>query len=90
MSESTTLTAPPKTKAPEKPKTDTLTLRDRCDGCSAAAYVHVFLTDGGELMFCGHHFQKHEVALFSYIDHDKTVDERHKLVTDRLKGSENS
>lgn len=89
MSESTTLTAP-KPSAPVKAKTDTLTLKDRCDGCSAAAYVHVFLTEGGELMFCGHHYQKHEVALFSFIDHNKTVDERHKLVTDRLKGSENS
>lgn len=36
-----------------------LTLRDRCDACGAAAYVHVKGVSG-ELLFCGHHYNKIE------------------------------
>jgi len=43
---------------------DVLTKADRCDvgGCPAQAFVLVkFLT--GELMFCGHHYNKYEASL---------------------------
>jgi len=40
-------------------KTSTLTASDRCDRCGAQAYVHVQLSSGGELLFCGHHAKAH-------------------------------
>ena len=40
-----------------------LTPLDRCDACRAQAYVRVRLADGGELLFCGHHFREHEARL---------------------------
>ncbi len=40
-------------------KTSALTASDRCDRCGAQAYVHVELTSGGELLFCGHHAKAH-------------------------------
>jgi len=56
---------------------------DRCDACAAQAYV---LVKGvtGELMFCGHHYQKNEKALkeFAY----EIVDERDKLIENKLIG----
>ena len=59
---------------------------DRCDSCSAQAYV---LVKGvtGELMFCGHHYNKNEKALkeFSY----EIFDERDKLTQNKLIGSAN-
>lgn len=50
-----------------------LTLQDRCDACSAQAFVMVKLLNGS-LMFCGHHYAKHESKLSnqSY----EVVDER--------------
>lgn len=36
-------------------KVYTLNALDRCDGCSAQAYVHVKGVSG-ELYFCGHHY----------------------------------
>jgi hypothetical protein len=36
---------------------------DRCDACSAQAHVVVVLRSGGELLFCGHHFARHEDSL---------------------------
>ncbi len=54
-----------------------LTARDRCDqGCGAAAKVLVKGLEG-ELLFCGHHYNKHEEALASWAY--ETVDERHLL-----------
>lgn len=43
---------------------DELTLKDRCDSCSAAAQVRVMV---GELPldFCGHHYRKNQEALES-------------------------
>jgi hypothetical protein len=59
---------------------------DRCDSCNSEALV---LVKGfsGELMFCGHHYAKHEKALekFAY----ETIDEREKLVQNKLIGSAN-
>jgi hypothetical protein len=59
---------------------------NRCDQCYAEALV---LVKGvtGELMFCGHHYAKNENALakFAY----ELIDERHKLIQNKLIGSEN-
>ena len=60
--------------------------KDRCDQCSAEALV---LVKGvlGELMFCAHHYNQNESALatFAY----ETIDERSKLIQNKLIGSEN-
>ncbi|MHA7281217.1 DUF7455 domain-containing protein [Arthrobacter sp. MDT2-2] len=41
-----------------------LTALDRCDRCSAQAYVRAVLqTSGGELLFCGHHARAVEANL---------------------------
>jgi hypothetical protein len=55
---------------------------DRCDQCGAEALVLVKGVSG-DLMFCGHHYNKNEAALikFSY----EIIDERNKLVQDKLK-----
>ena len=47
------------TLAPEQ----ALLATDRCDRCSAQAYVRVTLAAGGDLLFCGHHFREHEDRL---------------------------
>jgi len=39
-----------------------LTAHDRCDRCSAQAYVRVVLPSG-DLLFCGHHWSRHEEVL---------------------------
>jgi hypothetical protein len=39
-----------------------LNLQDRCDSCKAQAFVLVKMANG-ELMFCGHHFNKFELNL---------------------------
>lgn len=50
-----------------------LTAQDRCDRCPAQAFV---ITKGfeGELLFCGHHFTKHEEALIKWAY--EIIDER--------------
>jgi hypothetical protein len=40
-----------------------LTALDRCDRCGAQAYVRVVLAAGGDLLFCGHHFQQYQAKL---------------------------
>lgn len=40
-----------------------LTLQDRCDRCNAQAFVRVVFPDHGELLFCGHHYTKHEAKI---------------------------
>lgn len=54
-------------------KMQTLTQADRCDRCPAQAFV---LVKGvhGELLFCGHHYSKHEVALIKFAY--EVIDER--------------
>lgn len=49
----------------ETPQGPTLSNADRCDRCPAQAFV---LVKGvhGELMFCGHHYAKHEVELIKF------------------------
>ena len=46
------------TLAPATP----LTAADRCDRCSAQAYVRVVLA-GGELLFCAHHSREYSDSL---------------------------
>lgn len=51
--------------APETVETlPDLTGHDRCDngGCNAAAYVRVRVSTG-DLVFCGHHYARHESAV---------------------------
>lgn len=52
----------------------TLTLNDRCDRCRAAAYVKATV-NGVNLLFCGHHFHKHEDAVRQVAS--EVMDERH-------------
>ncbi|EPH02894.1 hypothetical protein HMPREF1531_02210 [Propionibacterium sp. oral taxon 192 str. F0372] len=40
-----------------------LTAEDRCDRCSAQAYMRVTLPSGGELLFCAHHGKVHHEKL---------------------------
>jgi len=66
-----------------------LTMEDRCDRCSAQAYVSVTGVNG-ELMFCGHHYNKimndadgyKNMMSYAY----SLVDEREKLIETRNKG----
>lgn len=53
-----------------------LTANDRCDSCSAQAYVQVFLQKG-DLLFCAHHFKENEDKLI--INSIRIHDEMHKL-----------
>jgi hypothetical protein len=59
---------------------------DRCDSCNSQAYVLVKLVTG-DLMFCGHHYNKNErsIAKFAY----EIIDEREKLIENKIIGSSN-
>jgi len=70
----------------EEAKSYVLGPQDRCDSCSAEALVWVNGV-AGELLFCGHHYNKHEEKLKDYAF--EVVDERNKLVQNKLIGSEN-
>lgn len=61
-------------------ETDTLNAHDRCDSCGSQAYVWVNGVNG-DLLFCGHHFTKHEERLRAYAF--EIIDERHKLEVKR-------
>jgi len=55
-----------------------LTKMDRCDAkdCPAQAFVLVkFIT--GELLFCGHHYNKYEASLIK--DSYEVIDERDRI-----------
>ncbi|MGH8868447.1 MAG: DUF7455 domain-containing protein [Actinomycetes bacterium] len=54
-----------------------LTAADRCDRCSAQAYVRVRLVSGGELLFCAHHGNEHRPALQKIAE--QIQDETHRL-----------
>lgn len=70
------------------PMTRALTIKDRCDRCSAQAYVAVDIK-GSELLFCGHHGSKYSTKL-EEIGAVITADARDSLRgEDRLKGSHN-
>ena len=70
-----------------------LTANDRCDSkdCSAQAYVKATGV-AGELLFCGHHYEK---IVNNVTGYDKMMnfafkieDERHRLVQNRLQGED--
>jgi hypothetical protein len=68
----------------------TLDNSDRCDAdCSAQAYVRA-VGVSGELLFCSHHYNKIYNNAVGYANLEKfayqIIDEREKLVEDRLKG----
>jgi hypothetical protein len=56
-----------------------LSATDRCDRCSAQAYVRVVLPGGTDLLFCAHHWSRHEEALRPQAV--EIVDETHRLVS---------
>jgi hypothetical protein len=60
--------------------------QDRCDSCYAEALVLVKGVSG-DLMFCGHHYNKHEEKLKDYAF--EIIDERKKLIQNKLIGPEN-
>lgn len=69
-----------------------LSISDRCDKCNAQAFVKVVGVTG-ELFFCSHHYNKimdnavgyEAMTKFAY----EIIDEREKLIENRLIGSEN-
>lgn len=72
-------------EAPETPQREEILARERCDhgSCSAQAYVAVRFESSveevdhpGELLFCGHHFTKHEDHLREFV----VRDDREKLL----------
>ena len=60
----------------EQEKTDLLKPADRCDRCTGQAFFWVNGVNG-ELMFCRHHFLKHENAIRAYAF--EIVDESWKI-----------
>lgn len=73
-------------------KVYTLTALDRCDVCESAAYVQVTGVTG-DLLFCAHHYgniEQDESALAKMMNFAfEIVDERERLIENRLQGSEN-
>ena len=75
-----------------KEKEWVLNANDRCDsGCNAQAYVWVKGVDG-DLLFCAHHYEK---IMSNPAGYEKMisfaleiVDEREKLIENRLKGDD--
>jgi len=65
---------------------------DRCDRCSAQAYVMV-KGSTGDLMFCGHHYEKIMNNPDAYTKMMafmlEVVDERERLIDNKLIGSHN-
>lgn len=69
-----------------------LTALDRCDSCGAQAYIQVTGVTG-DLLFCGHHYEK---IMNNPVGYEKMmkfafnfIDERERLVENRLVGSAN-
>jgi len=65
-----------KIKEKEEVEKYLLTSLDRCDRCSAQAWV-IAKGVNGELFFCGHHFDKFSAKVVEWA-YD-IVDERHRL-----------
>lgn len=75
---------------PEVNKVWSLSIKDRCDKCDSQAYVAV-RGISGELMFCGHHYNK---IMDNAVGYDamikfaiQIIDERDKLIEKRLQGN---
>ena len=62
----------------EEQPAPTITGKDRCDLCSAQAYVHVTF-EVGDLMFCNHHYKKGKEKIDSLAV--EIVDESWQLVS---------
>jgi hypothetical protein len=56
-----------------------LTANDRCDSCSAQAYVQVTGVTG-ELLFCSHHYNK---IMDNAVGYDKMMKFMYKVVDER-------
>ena len=74
-----------KTKVKKEVKYE-LTALDRCDRCSAQAWVKASGVNG-ELLFCSHHYNKHKDELSKWAF--EVIDETERLQENRLTGSEN-
>lgn len=76
----------------DQKKEHVLKVADRCDQCGAQAFVLV-KGSTGDLMFCGHHYEKimnnpdSYTKMMSFML--EVIDERDKLVENRLVGSHN-
>jgi hypothetical protein len=76
----------------EEKKEYAITAHDRCDRCAAQAYV-VVKGVAGELMFCGHHYNKivndpagyEKMMAYAF----EIIDERDRLDENRLVGGHN-
>jgi ribosomal protein L37E len=91
--------ARPIIKSEEEPKQshdsvsgDILKTVDRCDRCGAQAFVMI-KGSTGDLLFCGHHYDKIMNNPDAYTKMMafmlEIVDERHKLIQNKLVGSHN-
>lgn len=56
-----------------------LTAQDRCDSCSAQAYVKVTGVTG-ELLFCGHHYNK---IMDNAVGYDKMMKFAYQILDER-------
>lgn len=78
-------------KEKEEPKVWVLTAHDRCDSCSAQAYVRVKGITG-ELLFCSHHYDKimnnpeSYKKMMSFML--EVLDERERLIENRAQGKD--
>lgn len=54
-----------------------LTIEDRCDACTAQAYVYV-LFESGDLLFCLHHWKEHQNNVAEAAK--DVLDESHRLL----------
>ena len=65
-----------------------LTASDRCDRCSAQAFVRFYFPDDQDLQFCRHHAHKYQDILLDLaIDVD---DETHKLLPSSVAASDST
>jgi hypothetical protein len=69
------------TKEKEKLDQYYLSANDRCDRCTAQAYVRATGVSG-ELYFCGHHYTAFNSTLSKWAF--EIIDEREKLVENKL------
>jgi hypothetical protein len=78
-------------ETPEEVKQWVLKATDRCDSCAAEALVQVNGLNG-DLLFCGHHYNKIMDSKDGYTKMMSfmisIVDERDKLIENRAKGKD--
>lgn len=82
----------PKPEPVKNISTESLKVADRCDRCGAQAFVMI-KGSTGDLLFCGHHYDKimnnpdAYTKMMSFML--EIIDERHKLIQNKLVGSHN-